>query len=119
MNGSEVADSLLMVLVAPTLVPPFEQSGLDEAGPQTKNSAVPSTSPLRAAERGDVDDRLAHVDARDVLPVLLDLGLDVRRDAGVEVACREVLELGVGLGRRPGLGKERAEARRLAAEHVG
>ena len=32
-----------------------------------------------ATERGDVDDRLALVDAADVLAVLLDLGLDVRR----------------------------------------
>ncbi len=52
------------------------------------------------------------------LSALLDVGRDVRRDAGVEAAEREVLELRVGLGRGARLGEEGAETRRLAAEHV-
>ena len=47
------------------------------------------------------------------------LGLDVRRNAGVEAAHGEVLELRLDLLGRARLGQERAEARRIAAEQVG
>src|SRR4029079_2719964 len=74
---------------------------------------------VRATERSDVDDRLALVDLADVRGALLDLRLDLRRNAGVKATEREVLELRVGLLRGAGLGQERAEARRLPTEHVG
>ena len=92
--------------------------GLGLAGAADEEFGCTVDLAVRATERGHVDDRLALVDARDVLPALLDMGFDVRRNAGVEAAEREVLELRVGLLRRAGLSQERAEARRLATEHV-